>query len=117
MRNAQRRAFEIDRPHVTTFYQTRQHKASALDVVSRMREIIVSTNQINHLPVTLENAHRLTDSLSPNRKSGNQRLFEHGNVALKGLRQPYTKWRLPPNQKCLSNFPTSDPFAGRDHDV
>ena len=117
MRNAQGRAFEIDRPHVAALHQTRQHKASTLDVVLRMREVVVSANEINHLPVTLENAQRLTDSLGANRKSGNQQLFEHGNLVVKGLRQPYTKWRLPPDQKCLSNFPISDPFAGRDQDV
>ena len=117
MRNAQRRAFEINSPHVAAFHQTRQHKASALYVVSRMREVVVSPNKINYLAVTLENAQRLADSLGADRKSGNQRLFEHGKLVVKGLRQPYTKWRLPPDQKCLSNFPTSDPFAGRDQDV
>ena len=91
MRNAQRRAFKIDRPHVAAFHQTRQHKASALDVVLRMREVVVSPNKINHLPVTLENAQRLTDPLGANRKSWNERLFEHGILVVKGLRHPSTK--------------------------
>ena len=90
MRNAQRRVFEINSPHVPVFHQTCQHKAPALDVVLRMRKVVVSSNEIDHLTVTLENAQRLTDSLGANRKAGNERLFEHGKLVVKGLRQPYT---------------------------
>ena len=94
MGNAQRRAFKINRPHVCVFHQACQCKPSALDVALRVREVVVSPNEIDHLAIAFENAQRLTDSLGANRKSGNERLFEHGNLAVKGLCQPYTKRSL-----------------------
>ena len=109
MRNAQRRAFEINRPHVAVFHQTCQHKAPAFDVVLWMRKVVVSPNEIDHLAVTLENAQRLTDSLGANRKAGNERLFEHGKLVVNGLRQPYTKRSSSPGTKVPIHFPNIGP--------
>ena len=56
VRNEQRRSLQINRPDVAVFHQACQYKAPTLYVALRVREVVVTPNEIDHLAVTFENA-------------------------------------------------------------